>query len=243
MFSCMVVDDEELARERISGLISTSSDWSLVAEAGSYEQAKHMLIKHRPQACFMDIDIVGGSGMQLAAELSQEIPTRWIFTTAYSQYAQKAFDLEADDYLLKPIDDQRFLQALEKLRNKLRYSPKREGNRARRDILAVRSTGNVKLVKTSDIVWIKGAGNYLELNCQNRTYLHRESMAAIEENLDQTSFVRVHRSAIVNVNYLSAINSELGRYSALEMSNGDEVRIGKSYRGQLFRLLGLDLDD
>ena len=191
----------------------------------------------------MDIDIVGGNGLHLARELCSELSTCWIFTTAYSQYAQPAFDIEADDYLLKPIDDNRFSRTLEKLRNKLTPVQRQPQGGACRSILAIRSTGNVQFVKTSDIIWIKGAGNYLELRCQNRTYLHRESLAGLEDGLDPDCFVRVHRSAIVNIHYLTAINSELGRYSALELSNGDEVRIGKLYRKPLFRLLGLDVDE
>ena len=237
MFTCMVVDDEELARERLSRLIAQRSDWKLVAEADSCEDARKLLQETRPQVCFMDIEIIGGSGIKLAAQLSPELNTRWVFTTAYSQYAHKAFEIEADDYLLKPFDDERFNAILEKLRKRLVLSG------PHRDILAVRSSGNVQFIKTSDIVWIKGAGNYLELHCQNRTYLHRESLTSIEQYLDPASFVRIHRSAIINIHYLSAINSELGRYSTLEMANKDEVRIGHTYRKPLFQMLGLDIGE
>lgn len=234
MFTCMVVDDEELARERLTRLIALRGNWNVVAEANSYSDARALLLEKRPQVCFMDVEIIGGSGINLATELNSALNTRWIFTTAYSQYAHKAFEIEADDYLLKPFDDERFDRILEKLHRKLTLSS------PNRDILAVRSNGHVQFIKTKDIIWIKGAGNYLELHCQHRTYLHRESMTAIEQLLDPDKFVRIHRSAIVNIQYLDAINSELGRYSTLEMANKDEVRIGNTYRKPLFQMLGLD---
>ncbi|GAA0339641.1 LytTR family transcriptional regulator DNA-binding domain-containing protein [Bowmanella denitrificans] len=237
MFTCMVVDDEELARERLTRLIDQRTEWKLVAEADSYADAKQLLQDLRPQVCFMDVEIIGGSGIKLATELSPVLNTRWVFTTAYAQHAHKAFEIEADDYLLKPFDDERFNAILEKLRKRLVLSG------PHRDILAVRSSGNVQFIKTSDIVWIKGAGNYLELHCQNRTYLHRESLTSIEQYLNPASFVRIHRSAIINIHYLSAINSELGRYSTLEMANKDEVRIGHTYRKPLFQMLGLDIGE
>lgn len=234
MFTCMVVDDEELARERLTRLIAQRGNWKVVAEADSYSDARALLLEKRPQVCFMDVEIIGGSGINLATELNSALNTRWVFTTAYSQHAHKAFEIEADDYLLKPFDDGRFDRILEKLHRKLTLSS------PNRDILAVRTNGQVQFIKTRDIIWIKGAGNYLELHCQHRTYLHRESMTAIEQLLDPDKFVRIHRSAMVNIQYLDAINSELGRYSTLEMSNKDEVRIGNTYRKPLFQMLGLD---
>ncbi|MBN7819376.1 LytR/AlgR family response regulator transcription factor [Bowmanella yangjiangensis] len=237
MLDCMIVDDEPLARQRIQFLLEQRPGWQVVAEAREYQEAKAALLRYRPTLCFMDIDIIGGSGVQLAHELSEVIDTRWVFTTAYGQYAVKAFELNAFDYLLKPFESERVERVLGKLEKQhvVQHKPL--------EVLAIRSLGNVQFVRADDILWIRGAGNYMELHCQDKTYLYRESMAGMEAGLDASQFIRVHRSAMINRRFLRAINSSMGRYNSLEMANGDEVRIGQGYRKALFELLGLNFHD
>ncbi|GAA0339588.1 LytTR family DNA-binding domain-containing protein [Bowmanella denitrificans] len=235
MFDCVIVDDEVLARERVAHLLKQRPGWHVAAEAREYNEARALLLQLKPAVCFMDIDIIGGSGFQLADELRSYLDTRWVFTTAYAQYAVRAFELNAFDYLLKPFEPERFEAVLEKLEGQCKGRPL--------DTLAIRSLGNVQFIRTSDILWVKGAGNYMELHCKDKTYLYRESMAGMEACLDPSQFVRVHRSAMVNLKFLRAINSVTGRYNSLEMSNGDELRIGQGYRKSLFQQLGLNLHE
>ena len=107
--------------------------------------------------------------------------------------------------------------------------------------IPVKSIGRIRFVRVSDIIWIKGAANYVELYLEDGMVLHREALCSLAEKLDPEQFVRVHRSAIVNLSHLSEITSELGRYSLVELTNGQEVRIGDCYRQQLFSSLGLSL--
>ncbi|GAB3020216.1 LytR/AlgR family response regulator transcription factor [Bowmanella dokdonensis] len=237
MLRYMIVEDEDLACERLKMELSVRPAWHLVAEAREVNEARQALMRHKPQVCFMDINIVGGSGFELVRELQGRLDTRWVFTTAYSEYAAQAFAVNACDYLLKPFDQQRFEAVLGKL--EARYAAEQKPL----ERLAIRSMGHVQFIPVTTIIWIKGAGNYLELHCQDKTYLHRESMAVLEQSLDARQFLRVHRSAMINLDHLMAINSELGRFNNIEMSNGDEVRIGQCYRQSLFRQIGLESTD
>ncbi|RUO56202.1 LytR/AlgR family response regulator transcription factor [Pseudidiomarina homiensis] len=106
--------------------------------------------------------------------------------------------------------------------------------------IPVKSIGRIRFIAVDDIVWIKGAANYVEIHLPDGMVLHRETLSSLEERLDPELFVRVHRSAIVNIEHLHEITSELGRYSLVELKNGQEIRIGNAYRRDLFQSLGLD---
>ena len=103
MHHCIVIDDECLARERVSSFVEEQKNWQIVCQSGEYKEAESLLLKHRPDVCFMDINIIGGSGIELASQLAKRINCNWIFTTGSSEYALKAFDLDATGYLLKPF--------------------------------------------------------------------------------------------------------------------------------------------
>jgi DNA-binding LytR/AlgR family response regulator len=122
MHHCIVIDDEYLARERISSFVEEQENWQIDGQSGEYKEAERLLLKHRPDLCFMDINIIGGSGIELASHLAKSIDCHWVFTTASSHYALQAFDIDATDYLLKPFENSRLanvLQKVEKLKNKL----------------------------------------------------------------------------------------------------------------------------
>lgn len=235
MFNCIVIDDEKLARERICSFLEFQPGWQVVGEAAEYKQAKAMIEDIQPHVCFMDISIIGGSGVNLVRELSTKVKTQWVFTTAYSEFALQAFELDAVDYLLKPFEDKRLFEVLAKIEKRLINKPKRNKN-----ILAVKSIGAVQFVNVEDIVWIKGSANYVELHCKDKMMLHRETLNKLEEQLDSGKFVRVHRSAMVNLSKISSLTSELGRYSLLQLINGDEVKISQAHKSALFQQLGLD---
>jgi two-component system LytT family response regulator len=235
MHSCIVIDDECLARERISSFVEEQDNWQVDAQAGEYLEAERLLLKHRPDVCFMDINIIGGSGIDLASKLARYLDCHWVFTTASSDYALQAFDLEATDYLLKPFDNSRLAHALQKV-EKL----KTQAIKQCKNVLAVKSVGAVEFVNVEDIIWIKGSANYVELHCANRMLLHRETLSNLEAQLNPESFIRVHRSAMVNVNKIDSLSSELGRFSLLHLKNGDEVKIGQGHKASLFEFLGLE---
>lgn len=234
MFRCIVIEDEKLARERIVDFVKVQPNWKVLAESGEYKTARELILKHRPDVCFMDINIIGGCGLELVSELNKQLACHWVFTTAYSEYALKAFDVEALDYLLKPFENSRLLSVLHKVEKA------KKGHQDWKSLLAVKSVGAVDFVSVDDIVWIKGSSNYVELHCESKMCLHRETLSNLEDQLDPAKFIRVHRSAMVNVSKISSLSSELGRFSLLHLTNGDEVKIGQGHKSQLFEFLGLE---
>lgn len=236
MLTSMIVDDEPLARERVADCIRQRPGWEICGEAAAYDEAYDAILKLKPDVCFMDIDIIGGSGVQLVKSLENSVNSRWVFTTAHSQFALDAFELEAVDYLLKPFESERLDKVMGKLEQKI--APKIKQTT---DNLAVKSVGAVNFIKCDDVLWIKGAANYVELHCLDKMHLHRETLSSLEHKLDPNKFVRVHRSAMVNLKHVQSLNSELGRYSLLQLSNGDEVKISSAHRDNLFSRLGLDV--
>jgi two-component system LytT family response regulator len=235
MHYCIVIDDEHLARERISSFVEKQDNWQVNGQSGEYKEAESLLLKHRPDVCFMDINIIGGSGIELAGQLAKRIDCHWVFTTASSDYALQAFDIEATDYLLKPFENSRLANVLQKV-EKL----KKQAVKQCKKVLAVKSVGAIEFVNVQDIIWIKGSANYVELHCSNRMLLHREPLCKLEMQLNPKKFIRVHRSAMVNVEKINSLSSELGRFSLLHLNNGDEVKIGQGHKASLFESLGLD---
>lgn len=235
MYHCIVIDDESLSRERISSYVAAQDNWQLDGQSGEYQEAQRLLLKYQPDVCFMDINIIGGSGIELAGKLAKIINCHWVFITASSEYALQAFELEATGYLLKPFENRRLANVLQKIEKFQKPIIKHCKN-----VLAVKSVGAVEFVNVEDIVWIKGSANYVELHCVNRMLLHRETLATLEKQLNPEIFIRVHRSAIVNMGRISSLSSELGRFSLLHLNNGDEVKIGQIHKAQLFEHLGLE---
>ncbi|WP_206484343.1 LytTR family DNA-binding domain-containing protein [Thalassotalea sp. G2M2-11] len=236
MISCIVVDDEEMALERLTREIEKRPGWNIVKQCGEYNEAKQALLEHEPDICFMDINIISGSGMDLAKSLSGLIATQWIFSTAYGEYAIDAFDIDAFGYLLKPYENDKLKHLMHRFENLVSTVKQQETPINK---LAIKSIGEVKIIDINDIIWIKGASNYLELYFSDRMLLHRETLTSIENKLPNTKFFRVHRSAIINIDYVGKVESELGRYSSLIMKNGDDVKMSNNYKHKLFKVLGI----
>jgi two-component system LytT family response regulator len=235
MYNCIVIDDERLARERIVSFVNERANWQVVAQSAEFEEAQELIIRLQPDVCFMDINIIGGSGVELVNSLRHIVPCQWVFTTAHSEFALQAFNIGALDYLLKPFENSRLETTLQKV-ERFKQAPQKKSKK----LLAVKSVGAVEFVNVDDIIWIKGSANYVELHCKERMLLHRETLANLEQQLSPEKFVRVHRSAMVNIENVNSLSSELGRFSLLHLSNGDEVKIGQGHRASLFEYLGID---
>lgn len=236
MISCMIIEDEALASKRLKLALEEAQGWHVCAHATSYEQAKEMLLAHQPQVCFVDIDIIGGNGIDLVKETQSVLPCLWIFTTAHSEFACDAFALNAVDYLLKPFSNERLQQVLHKAVTRLALLRQRQQART----LRVKSHGQLKNVDVESIFWIKGAANYAEIHCQDTQYLYRETLCNLERQLDPSQFVRVHRGAMVNLNKVCGLSAETGRYAHVQLSNGEQVRISQAHKSSLFAQLGLE---
>ncbi|MFQ3236292.1 MAG: two-component system LytT family response regulator [Paraglaciecola sp.] len=206
----LIADDEMLSREAIKLLIARQSDSCEILEARDGNQALAMALKYQPQLIFLDIEMPGMSGIELAKKLPEKCLV--VFVTAYTEYAVMAFEVNAIDYLLKPYDDERFTQAFTKAMEQIAENfsqeyahiaqfmqkMRAEQHRSYRKRLVIKDLGRIRLIDVSQIEYITGAGNYAEIHRSEGGYvLHRETLTNLETQLDPDVFVRIHRSSIV----------------------------------------------
>ncbi len=225
----LIVDDEPLGRANLRVLLGRHSDVKIVGESGSGVAAIEEIRRNRPGLVFLDVQIPECDGFDVLEMLGRDVPSAVIFVTAYDQYALKAFEAGALDYLLKPFDDARFELALSRARDKLQRP--RPTSASRR--LTVKSGGQILFIDPDDIDWIEAADYYACLHVGARTHLLRRSMSELELDLDPTVFCRIHRSAMVNLTRLRGLQSNRsGEYEAL-LNDGSALPISRRYRRQI----------
>jgi two-component system, LytTR family, response regulator len=238
-----VVDDEPLAREGIRLLLGKDPEVEVVGEAGNASEALELLRRTRPQLVFLDVQMPGGDGFELLTRAERPLPLV-VFVTAYDAHALKAFGVHALDYVLKPFDDERFTQALQRAKRELRREAAAEiGERMLQGVQAlertrvvVRDRGRVTFLDEDEIDWIEAADYYVELHVGTHTYLHRESMAALEARLDSHRFVRIHRKAIVNIRCIREVRRDAGGGLVAVLSCGVSLPVARSHQAQVRRL-------
>lgn len=247
----LVVDDEPLARERLRKLLAAEPDIEILAECGDGAAAVSAIEEHRPDVVFLDIQMpeLDGFGV-LDAVAVAELPVV-VFVTAYSQHAIRAFDIHALDYLLKPFTRDRFRQTLDRVRQQLErrqtgaLSEKLSALLAEMrpetktaDRLAVKSAGKVVLIRPRDIDWIEAADNYVNLHVGKESHLLRETMNAIEGRLDPGQFMRISRSAIVNLERVKELQPMFHGDYAVILRDGTRLSLSRNHRDKLQKLLG-----
>jgi two-component system LytT family response regulator len=232
----IVVDDEPLARSNISILLRAEPQIEIVAECGSGAEALEKIRSAMPDLVFLDVQMPECDGFDVLELLGKDLPPAIVFVTAYDQYALRAFEAGALDYLLKPFDNARFKLALERAKEKLFRThsfPKKL------ERLAIKGVGQVAFVKIREIDWIEAADYYASLHVGAKTHLLRRSMAELEVELDSAIFCRVHRSTIVNLERVRGLKlSEDGEYDVL-LESGARLRLSRRYRKQLQLRLGV----
>ena len=229
----LIVDDELLARQRIEDLLAKVEDVELAGTADSGPAAVEAIRSLRPDLVFLDVQMPGMTGVDVAEAVGvQEMPVT-IFTTAYDQYAVKAFELAALDYLMKPFDDERFFQALDRARESI------GGTRGPKYLerLGVESRGQMRFVPVDRIDYITADGPYAELHIGERTLALRERMHTLEERLDPEVFFRIHRSAIVRLDRVEALRRRPGGDYAVRLKDGTELSLSRAKREELERRL------
>ena len=227
----VIVDDEPLARASIRTLLERDPDVEIVGECGSGADAIDVLRASRPDLCFLDVQMPECDGFDVLESLGADAPATIVFVTAHDQYALRAFEVEALDYVLKPFDDGRFMRVLERAKS---LAPKRGGERAV-DRLIVKSSGRVVFLRASDIDWIEAADYYASLHVGDRTHMLRRSMTVLERELDPAMFCRIHRSAIVNLARVRELAvDEHGEYEVV-LEGGTRLRLSRSYRQELHK--------
>jgi two-component system LytT family response regulator len=253
----LIADDEPLARARIEDLLRGEGDVEIVGQADDGPEAVDKIRSLRPDLVFLDIQMPGQTGIEVVAEIGAEQMPATVFVTAYDQHATKAFEVAAVDYLVKPFDDDRFAQALRRVRERIRL---REVEEMTRRLLAavglqaaagigapgppsispqriqVESRGQTRFVSVADIDYITASGPYAELHVGGQTHLIRERMQALEERLDADRFFRIHRSAIVPLDRVESLRRKNGEVVA-HLRTGVELPVARNRREELERKL------
>ncbi|NYE63204.1 two-component system LytT family response regulator [Duganella sp. 1224] len=246
----IIVDDEAPGRANLRLALQEQPGWQLQAECDSAAAARDALARAPADVVFLDIQMPRESGLELARELGrQPAPPLIIFVTAYNTHAVDAFEVHALDYLLKPIDDRRLAQAIERanamlgLRQHDAYRAALHGYAAAThtqamDSFHVRSVGNIEQVRVRDVLWLQAAGNYVELHLAQRTVLHRLPLSRVEQLLRPDEFLRVHRTAIVRrdqVRRLSVVGD--GRHE-VTLACGAQLAVSARHLQDLKACLG-----
>jgi two-component system LytT family response regulator len=231
----LVVDDESLARRNLIVLLRDDPDIASVVECGSGPEAIEQIRKSRPDLVFLDVQMPECGGFDVLELLGSEAPPTIIFVTAYDEYALRAFEAGALDYLLKPFDDARFRRALSRAKDKLaHYAQSRPAKR-----LVVKSRGQVLFLDAADIDWIEAAGYYACLHVGTDTHIMRRTLSELEKDLGEEKFTRIHRSIIVNLERIRALELQSGGEYEVVLKSKVRLPLSRRFRKGLQDRLGV----
>jgi two-component system LytT family response regulator len=255
----LIVDDEELGRRMLRSLLASDEDVQVVGEAASAGEARRQIAEQKPDLVFMDIEMPGGSGIELLQQIGEPCPYV-ILVTAHPEFALPAFEAQAADYIVKPVQRQRFLGSV--MRAKQRIAERRVAGLARQlagavggngapavradapapaqkyaDQMTIRVRRRLFSLEVDDISWIQGASQYSRVHTKSGEYLLSRTLASLECELDPRKFFRIHRSAIVNAAHVREVRSSGdGRYN-IYLHGGQALPMGRARREILERLL------
>lgn len=232
----LIVDDEPLARSNVAILLRQDPETEIIGECRSGAEALEKIRALKPDLLFLDVQMPECDGFDVLEMLGTTLPPAVIFVTAYDQYALRAFEAGALDYLLKPFDNARFNRALDRAKQAVK-----RGKDVPRKLerLAIKSVGQIAFVRISEIDWIEAADYYACIHVGPRSHLLRRSMADLEQELDPTAFCRIHRSTIVNLARVQRMEIGVdGEYSVL-LDSGTTLRMSRRYSKELQSRLGV----
>jgi len=244
----LIADDELLARQKLRQLLRGEPDVEIAGEASSAREVHELVRANPPQLLFLDVRMPGMDGLDLIAELSLTpgitLP-RVILTTAYDHYALRAFELNATDYLLKPFSAERLHSAVVRARDQIRAGERSDDHSLPKDgasgqytaRIIFKSRGRILFLPVSDIRWISAEENYVRICTGTETHLLRETMSSMEQRLDPELFLRVHRSAIVNLRYVREVRTETRGDFMVHLVNGQKLAMSRSYHSRISGLL------
>jgi len=251
-----VVDDEELSRRGVLSRLARHPELEVVAECETGREAVEAIRRFAPDLVFLDVQMPGLDGFGVLSELEDGERPRVVFVTAHDRHAIRAFEVAALDYVLKPIDDERFEAALSRALRSL--ADARDGEVGRRvarlvaaaseretvkrpavsERYAVRQKGRVIFVKHAEIDWVGAEGDYVRIHAGARSWLVRDTLSSVEKELGRRRFVRIHRSTLVNAERVQEIRTEDDGDAVVALRDGTELAVGRSYRGAAERLHG-----
>jgi len=242
----LIVDDEELARDRIQALLAEQPDVEIVGVCTDGPSAVEAIDKAQPDLVFLDVQMPGMDGFEVIDNIDKNHAPAVVFVTAHDAHALRAFEIHALDFLLKPFDQTRFEKALDRARGLLNrdraggldprlVSLLEELHEERKysERLIVKSGGRVFFVRTEEIDWVEASGNYVKIHTKNDAHLLRESMKNMEARLDPKTFVRIHRSAIVNIDRIKELEPWFhGEYIVI-MRDGTRLTASRVFSDRL----------
>ena len=245
MIKAIIIDDEPLARSIVREYLQSFHEISIVAECNDGFEGLKAIMQHQPQLIFLDIQMPKINGFEML-ELIEQLPAV-IFTTAFDEYAMKAFETHAVDYLLKPFTKERFEKALEKFFNQGPILKKNTHQLlqtaahlpSQSERIVVKTGGKIKIIPVSEIIYLEASDDYVKIHTKEGVFLKNKTMSYFEESLPQKQFIRVHRSFIVNVSEITRIdNYEKENHIAI-LKQGQKIAVSKSGYLKLKEVLGI----
>ena len=259
----LIVDDEQPAREGIRLRLQNHEGFEIIGECSSGRHALQSIRENQPDLVFLDIQMPVMNGFDILQQIDPAHMPIIIFVTAYDRYALEAFKVHALDYLLKPIDDERFQEALKRTREQIRYQGSQKIDArlsqlllyldrdkqnqslpqpqtdpvVRSNRIAVKSRGQIIFFKTNEIEWIESADDYVYLHANGEKHLSRDTLVRLERELPTDKFIRVHRSAIINFDFLRELQlNDRGEYQVI-LTGGKRINCSRTYRENLEKIL------
>ena len=247
----LIVDDEPLVRKKIHGVLRLDAEVEVVGECGNGHEALARCEANAPDLIFLDVQMPGLDGLAVSRLLKAARAPLIIFVTAYDQYAVQAFQVRALDYLLKPFDQERLMESLQRAKEQLRSRQQREIGEQVQALLdelkakanyserfVIRASGRILHLKAGDVDWIEAEGNYVRLHIGKESHLLRETISNLEPQLDPSQFRRIHRSTMVRLDQIRELRPCFhGEYQVI-LRDGTEVTMSRNYREKLPELLG-----
>jgi two-component system LytT family response regulator len=244
----VIIEDEMPARELLKAYLAKENDIEIAEECENGFEGIKAIAMHHPDLIFLDVQMPKLTGFEML-ELLDEFP-QIIFTTAYDQYAIKAFELNAVDYLMKPFSKERFSQAIEKARKRIvdkensettvkTLVKKVKEEAGTIDRIFVKTGSRIDVIPVSEIIRIDAQDDYAEIITKNKSYLKKETMNFLEKNLPQANFIRVHRSSIINSDYMEKIEKYGKESYIVVLKDGSRVNVSKSRIKELRNTLGI----
>lgn len=248
----LIVDDEPTARRGVRLLLANDPSIDVIGEATGGIEAAEIILREKPDLVFLDVQMPDCDGFQILTRVGVARIPVLVFITAYDEYALRAFEVNAVDYLLKPYDDARFAAALRRAKDEVRHREVDAVNaRLNRllqflenatppdtdDRILVKSSGEIFFLKATEIDWIEAEGDYMKFHVAGKTHLMRETMARLEARLDPKKFIRIHRSTIVNVDRMRKLSPSFAGEYAVILHDGTKLRLSRGYQERIAGLL------
>ena len=247
----LIVDDEAPARQRLADLLEQDAEVHILSEAGDGRTAVQMILSEKLDLVLLDVQMPELNGLEVMEAVGTEHMPLTVFVTAYDQHAIRAFEANALDYLLKPFSDERFEAMLTRVKSRrddvylrefgqglARMITSQAATTRYLDRLAIKIDGITRVVRVKDVEWIEAAGIYVNLHASGKTYLYRASLTDLEQSLDPTRFLRIHRSVIVNVDNIIQLEPLSHGEFKLLLKDGSRPHVSRTYRASLEKRFG-----